>query len=152
MLQSLDAAWREHLEGMDQLKEGIGLRAYGQRNPLIEYQREGYDLFQEMGENVKGDVVAKLFRVQVARDDAQRQDLQRDRMNLVHRSITDSMARAAAAEGEGGAPQPRPEMKPPGEKQKTVVREGDKVGRNDPCPCGSGKKYKKCCGVSAATG
>ena len=152
MLQSLDAAWREHLEGMDQLKEGIGLRAYGQRNPLIEYQREGYDLFQEMGENVKGDVIAKLFRVQVARDEEQRQDLQRDRMNLVHRSVTDTMSRVAAAEGGEGQPQSRPEMRPPGEKQKTVVRDGDKVGRNDPCPCGSGKKYKKCCGVTAATG
>jgi len=99
-------------------------------------------------------VIAKLFRVQVARDDAQRQDLQRDRMNLVHRSVTDTVSRMAAAESGEDAPQlqSRPEARPPGEKQKTIVREGEKVGRNDPCPCGSGKKYKKCCGVSAATG
>jgi preprotein translocase subunit SecA len=73
-------------------------------------------------------------------------------MNLVHRSVTDTMSRTAAAESGEGHPQPGPETRPPGEKQKTVVREGEKVGRNDPCPCGSGKKYKKCCGVTAATG
>ena len=151
MLRVLDAAWQDHLEAMDQLKEGIGLRAYGQRNPLIEYQKEGYSLFLEMGENVKGDVLAQLFRVQIARDDTARAQAERDRLTLIHREFTPS----PMGEGtEGGGPpglRQGPE-RPSGEKAKPVVREAPKVGRNDPCPCGSGKKYKKCHGKVEAYG
>jgi preprotein translocase subunit SecA len=151
MLRVLDAAWQDHLEAMDQLKEGIGLRAYGQRNPLIEYQKEGYNLFLEMGENVKGDVLAQLFRVQIARDDTARAQAERDRLTLIHREFTPS----PMGEGpEGGGPpgfRQGPE-RPSGEKAKPVVREAPKVGRNDPCPCGSGKKYKKCHGKVEAYG
>ena len=152
MLQTLDRAWRDHLEAMDQLKEGIGLRAYGQRNPLIEYQKEGYDLFQEMGENIKGEVLAKLFRVQIARDDDAEKRIPAEKMNLIHRAFDGSLA-MKPEEGEEVKTGPgAPETRPPGEKQKPVVRESAKVGRNDPCPCGSGKKYKKCCGRAEAVG
>jgi preprotein translocase subunit SecA len=151
MLRVLDAAWQDHLEAMDHLKEGIGLRAYGQRNPLIEYQKEGYELFLEMGENVKGEVLSQLFRVQIARDETAQARAERDRLTLIHREFT------APAVGEGPEAErpaglrPGPE-RPVGEKAKPVVRETPKVGRNDPCPCGSGKKYKKCHGKVEAYG
>ena len=150
MLRVLDAAWQDHLEAMDHLKEGIGLRAYGQRNPLIEYQKEGYNLFLEMGENVKGEVLAQLFRVQIARDETAAR-AERDRLTLIHREFaTPSMAEAPEGEGPAG-PRPGPE-RAGGEKVKPIVRETPKVGRNDPCPCGSGKKYKKCHGKVEAFG
>jgi preprotein translocase subunit SecA len=151
MLRVLDATWQDHLEAMDHLKEGIGLRAYGQRNPLIEYQKEGYELFLEMGENVKGEVLSQLFRVQIARDETAQARAERDRLTLIHREFT------APAVGEGPEAErpaglrPGPE-RPVGEKAKPVVRETPKVGRNDPCPCGSGKKYKKCHGKVEAYG
>ncbi len=151
MLRVLDEAWQDHLEAMDQLKEGIGLRAYGQRNPLIEYQKEGYDLFVEMGENVKGEVLAKLFRVQIARDDTAAARAAQDRLTLVHREFTGPAAEQTP-EGEAPRGYPPAASRPPGEKQKPVVRETPKVGRNDPCPCGSGKKYKKCHGKEEAYG
>ena len=151
MLRVLDEAWQDHLEAMDQLKEGIGLRAYGQRNPLIEYQKEGYDLFVEMGENVKGEVLAKLFRVQIARDDTAAGRAAQDRLTLVHREFTGPVP-ADTPEGETPRGYPPAASRPPGEKQKPVVRETPKVGRNDPCPCGSGKKYKKCHGKEEAYG
>jgi preprotein translocase subunit SecA len=150
MLETLDSNWRDHLEAMDQLKEGIGLRAYGQRNPLIEYQKEGFDLFSEMGENVKGELLGKMFRVQIAREE-EKPRLAVDDLNLVHRDFTGAMAAAASeAEAEaGGAMQTNRGGESAPQKPKTVVRDGAKIGRNDPCPCGSGKKYKKCCGKVA---
>ena len=110
---------------MDYLREGIGLRGYGQRNPLQEYKKEGFDLFQQMIEQIKVDTIEKLFRVQLARDE----DLERMRARRQQRMVM----------GRGGGQQRR--------KPQTVKREGKKVGRNEPCPCGSGKKYKKCCGA-----
>jgi preprotein translocase subunit SecA len=151
MLRVLDAAWQDHLEAMDHLKEGIGLRAYGQRNPLIEYQKEGYNLFLEMGENVKGEVLAQLFRVQLARDDTAQARAERDRLTLIHREFAGAPM-GQGPEGEAAAGQnPGPE-RAGGEKTKPIVRETPKVGRNDPCPCGSGKKYKKCHGKVEAFG
>jgi len=155
MLRVLDAAWRDHLEAMDHLKEGIGLRAYGQRNPLIEYQKEGYELFLEMGENVKGEVLSQLFRVQIARDETAQARAERDRLTLIHREFTaPAMGEGPEAEGSAGPAALRPGApgRPPGEKAKPIVRETPKVGRNDPCPCGSGKKYKKCHGKVEAFG
>nr|WP_320411525.1 preprotein translocase subunit SecA [Candidatus Hakubella thermalkaliphila] len=114
MLRVIDNRWREHLYEMDYLKEGIGLRAIGQRDPLVEYKHEGYEMFQAMIQNMKEDIVRYLFRVKVAKEEARPQPL---------RLVT---------------------SQPAAKKQTTVHRV--KVGRNDPCPCGSGKKYKKCCG------
>jgi preprotein translocase subunit SecA len=130
-LQAIDGHWKDHLLAMDHLKEGIGLRGYGQRNPLQEYQREGFDMFAEMIDRFESDVIEKMYSVQIAAEsDVERMEAQRRK-----RQQQMIMAHAAAtAEGE----------KPAAPEQ--VKREGEKVGRNDPCPCGSGKKYKKCHG------
>jgi len=151
MLQVLDAAWQDHLEAMDQLKEGIGLRAYGQRNPLIEYQKEGYNLFVEMGENVKGEVLSHLFSAQIVRDDTVRSRTELDRLVLTHREFAPSLA-GAGSQAEGLSENKQGPEKAGGGKVKPIVREAPKVGRNDPCPCGSGKKYKKCHGKVEAFG
>ena len=122
-LQTVDQRWREHLLAMDHLKEGIGLRGYAQQNPLIEYKREGLEMFQEMVEQIKGEILQMLFRIQVATQEETEhlQEAQQQPLLLSH--------------GESAA----------GSKRKPARRSA-KVGRNQPCPCGSGKKYKKCCG------
>ncbi|HSQ50470.1 MAG TPA: preprotein translocase subunit SecA [Nitrospiraceae bacterium] len=132
MLQVIDHHWKDHLLGMDHLRDGIGLRGYGQKDPLIEYKREGFDLFAGMMERVKSDTLDRLFHVQAVRHEEQ----------------------PTAAP----APPPPPVISRPqpalilnrGEEPvalQTVQRSEEKVGRNDPCPCGSGKKYKKCHGT-----
>lgn len=126
LLQTLDTLWKEHLLGMDHLKEGIGLRGYAQRDPLREYQKEGYELFVVLTQRIRSEALEKLFRVQVAAEptrEASRRPAQR--LTL----------------GRGGMGGQQSAQEP-----KTVRRAGQKIGRNDPCPCGSGKKYKKCCG------
>ena len=128
MLQSIDTLWKDHLLNMDHLKEGIGLRGYGQKNPLQEYQKEGFALFEDMIHRIQEDVVQKLFTVEIAREStaavAEMEAPQRpQRMVLSHGAETAEPERSAAAK-----------------------RQVDKVGRNDPCPCGSGRKYKRCCG------
>jgi len=122
MLQSIDTHWKEHLLAMDHLKEGIGLRGYGQKDPIREYQKEGYDMFMDMVYRVKEDTLVKLCVVQIQREEEVQEIEERQQKDYV-------MSRGE----EPGA-------------SKTVKREGQKVGRNAPCPCGSGKKYKKCCG------
>ncbi len=123
MLQTVDGLWKDHLLSMDHLKEGIGLRGYGQQDPLLVYKKEGFELFQEMIGRIREETLNILFRIQIT-----------------------------------GPEQPLPMQRPPeqqlfysggGEeapKRKPITRDAKKVGRNDPCPCGSGKKYKKCCG------
>jgi preprotein translocase subunit SecA len=123
-LQTIDSLWKEHLLTMDQLKEGIGLRGYGQRNPLQEYQKEGYEMFMDLISSIKEETIQKLFRVQIARPEEVTRFEAARRQPLV-------MSHGAGEVEE--KPQP-------------VKRESKKVGRNDPCPCGSGKKYKKCHG------
>jgi len=122
-LQTIDTLWKEHLLAMDHLKEGIGLRGYGQRNPLQEYQKEGYEMFMDLVQRIKEEAIQKLMRIQVARPQevVQMEAAQKQPLILSHGEEVE-------------------------EKQKPVKREGKKVGRNDPCPCGSGKKYKKCHG------
>ncbi|HEU18238.1 MAG TPA: preprotein translocase subunit SecA [Deltaproteobacteria bacterium] len=122
MLQSIDSHWKDHLLAMDHLKEGIGLRGYGQKDPRREYQREGYDMFMDMVYRIKEDIIGKLSWVQVqVKEDLDEVQKTREEEYVMSRGDV------------GAVPE-------------TVVREGKKVGRNDPCPCGSGKKYKKCCG------
>ena len=130
-LQSIDAHWKDHLLAMDHLKDGIGLRGYGQRNPLQEYQREGYDMFVDMLGRFEADVVEKMYSVQIAAE----QDV--DRIEEIRRRRHQQMMAAQVASR-------RVEEAP----ATVVKREADKVGRNDPCPCGSGKKYKKCHGTA----
>ena len=122
MLQSIDTLWKDHLLGMDHLKEGIGLRGYGQKDPVREYQKEGYEMFMDMVSRIKNDTIEKLCRVQIRREEEIEEMREKQRQDYV-------MSR--------GEDTPAP---------KTVRRDHDKIGRNDPCPCGSGKKYKKCCG------
>ncbi len=131
MLQSVDHHWKDHLLAIDQLKEGIGLRGYGQKDPRIEYQREAYQMFLEMLDRIKKDTVEKLFAIQIAKDQEVREMKVERRQNFV-------MSRGMEAASQRGG-------KTEEGKGVTVRREGKKVGRNDPCPCGSGKKYKKCC-------
>ena len=130
MLQSVDYHWKDHLLAVDQLKEGIGLRGYGQKDPRIEYQKEAYQMFLEMLERIKKDTVEKLFAIQIAKEEEVKE-------MKVERKQTFILSRGEAAQGAGGETEDG--------KGVTVRREGKKVGRNDPCPCGSGKKYKRCC-------
>jgi preprotein translocase subunit SecA len=136
MLIVLDTQWKDHLLSIDHLKEGIGLRGYGQRDPLTEYKREAFDLFQDMVERVKGAVVERLFKVQVVRD--------------APMELPAMTAWARTQEMRGEVPGERPSGSPPlsiaASRPAPAPRTptGEKIGRNDPCYCGSGKKYKKC--------
>jgi preprotein translocase subunit SecA len=144
MLQVIDTKWKDHLYAMDNLREGIGLRAYGQRDPLIEYQHEGYDMFIAMIDSVKEETVEFLFKVQAVREEAVPRG--------VFQSLPQEFVHTQAKPMSGIAKlSPEREAFEDGELPRTPIpmqfkREGPKVGRNDPCPCGSGKKYKKCCG------
>ncbi len=131
LLQVIDQQWKDHLLNIDHLKEGIGLRGYGQRDPLVEYKRESFELFQSMMERIQDRVVKVLWKIDLGRDD-------REESQRVSRAL----------------PPPRPKEQVmftgPKEVAAPVKRTQAKVGRNDPCPCGSGKKYKKCHGINAA--
>jgi len=122
-LQSIDRLWIDHLDAMDNLREGVGLRGYGQQDPLVEYKKEAFASFEKLMEMIKEEVIRRIFRVQVAQPPTQYQKIQ---TNI---DTQDKMG-----------------LKPPVSQpisSETVVK--NKPGRNDPCPCGSGKKYKKCC-------
>jgi preprotein translocase subunit SecA len=162
-LEEIDDQWVEHLKTMDALREGIGLQGYGQKDPKKEYKKQGYILFQDMMTRISTNVGTKLFRVQHRRTDEavpalhakQRQTVEAGAAGKVDQGEEAQVAAAggrtrrprpaaraaAAAAAAGGAAQGEPQ-----EMRETVRRERPKVGRNDPCPCGSGKKYKKCHG------
>ncbi len=122
MLQLVDSQWKDHLLAMDHLKEGIGLRGYGQRDPLTEYKKEAFDMFAELTGRISTETLSRLFKVQVRGAEEVKSAPRRQKI---------SYNRGERAE----------ERKP--------ASRGKKVGRNDPCPCGSGRKYKKCCGTNA---
>jgi len=126
LLLTLDTLWKDHLLSMDHLKDGIGLRGYGQKNPLREYQKEGFDMFVVTLSRVRELSLERVFKVQIQRQEDVEQASQRERRQRMQVGRTS-----------------------PGEKPHTVKRAVKKVGRNDPCPCGSGKKYKQCCGAQA---
>ncbi len=145
LLQVIDSKWKEHLHSLDNLREGIHLRAYGQRDPLVEYKREAFELFDEVVENIKNDTIDFLFKVAAVREEKMTSTLERTPQQFVHpeaeripavqsTSVEDPVLPVAAARAPREQPQP-------------VRRDQPKVGRNDPCPCGSGKKYKKCHGA-----
>ncbi len=133
MLQSVDTSWKDHLLALDHLKEGIGLRGYGQRDPLQEYKKESFDLFEMMRDRVENDIISKLFRYEPVTEEQMLE--QRVRQERTAPKIEFS----APPKVEGQRPQP-------------AVNRDAKVGRNDPCPCGSGKKYKKCHGAGVSVG
>ncbi len=125
MLQVVDNQWKDHLLAMDHLKEGIGLRGYGQKDPLVEYKKEAYEMFTEMSERIKEEVLTRIFRIQVrTEDEAERISKKQEQKLIFNRG-----------NGDDGVKKP--------------VKKSKKIGRNEPCPCGSGKKYKKCCGMNA---
>jgi preprotein translocase subunit SecA len=142
LLSVVDHAWKEHLLALDHLKEGIGLRGYGQRDPLQEYKKESFELFQEMKERIEDTVIRNVFRVEPM---SQEQMAGERRVRERRAAAAATTVRSAPPKATSSAPN-RPGPPP------TVQRKGDKVGRNDPCPCGSGKKYKKCCGAAVAAG
>ncbi|TDY65185.1 protein translocase subunit secA [Aminivibrio pyruvatiphilus] len=131
ILHTLDSGWKDHLLAMDELRRGIGLRAIGQKDPLLEYQFESYNLFQGMMERVRESVAELAFRVRVVSDTGRGGSPERRE------------SREFVLPFGGSAEQPEPR----GEGPRQPVKKGPKVGRNDPCPCGSGKKYKHCCGA-----
>jgi preprotein translocase subunit SecA len=173
LLQVIDKHWRDHLYELDRLREGIGLRAYGQKNPLLEYKAEAFDLFMNMIESIQEESAQLLFRAQIT---APPQPTSRVSDGRAHHpdaevashaatpsptSTTPTPQFGAEAPGSTGRPSPGGLPLPPGRRPGTAARDGGsgarrdpvkkdkKVGRNDPCPCGSGKKYKKCCGRDA---
>jgi len=125
MLETIDQAWKQHMLNLDHLKEGIGLRGWGQKNPLIEYKREAFDMFQDMMIDIRRDIVRHIFHMNLERFDQHEIERRREReleeLNMISAATSDEPAQPA-------------------------VREEPKIGRNDPCSCGSGKKYKKCHG------
>ncbi len=127
LLSTVDTLWKDHLLSMDHLKEGIGLRGYAQKDPLKEYQREGFDLFSDLISRIKEESLKRLFHVKVQREEGE--------ADMKERPVAPRPARVTFSRGD---------IKSAG--KTTQKREGAKIGRNDPCPCGSGKKYKKCCG------
>jgi preprotein translocase subunit SecA len=141
MLDAIDHFWKEHLLGIDQLKEGIGLRGYGQKDPLIEYQKEGYEMFLDTLDDIRRGTVRNLFRFRLIHEE-ERESRSRPQQMVLGRGDMPELKpqeMAMAAEAGGGGTRTIT----------TVRREGRKIGRNEPCPCGSGKKYKKCCGRNA---
>ena len=168
MLQIVDQQWKDHLYSLDHLKEGIGLRGYGQRDPLIEYKKESFSLFQAMKERVDEEIVRYLWWLRPVEGEggapvqAPRRPAPRRPPLILNDPSTESAsvsalsgARSQAEAGPFGAPRQQPQSQQPARvggddaKVVTVRREEPKVGRNDPCPCGSGKKYKKCHGAAA---
>ncbi|HXX48212.1 MAG TPA: SEC-C metal-binding domain-containing protein, partial [Myxococcota bacterium] len=138
LLQTLDQLWKDHLLTMDHLKEGVGLQGYAGKDPKRVYQTEGFELFRSMFARIGSRAVEQTFRVMIELPSAER---------IAELRAAEEARRAAQQrklqEQHGGSPAEAPVV------QQTVVREGPKVGRNDPCPCGSGKKYKKCHGTGA---
>ncbi len=124
-LQVIDTQWKDHLLAMDHLKEGIGLRGYGQKDPLVEYKKEAFDMFGEMTSRISNEVINRLYKIQVQK----KESIQKEPARQMRLSYNRGEGSAAASA--------------------QTVRRGKKTGRNDPCPCGSGKKYKRCCGVNA---
>jgi preprotein translocase subunit SecA len=176
MLQIVDVQWKDHLYSLDHLKEGIGLRGYGQRDPLVEYKKESFALFQAMKERVDEEIVRYLWSLRpVISDNGDGDGVapprravpprpapppQRRQPMMLNNPSEPVPAFAAVGRGERDASSDSAFRQPEAARQparvggddapvKTVKREEPKVGRNDPCPCGSGKKYKKCHGAAA---
>ncbi|OGB86546.1 preprotein translocase subunit SecA [candidate division TM6 bacterium RIFCSPHIGHO2_12_FULL_38_8] len=127
MLETIDQAWKQHMINIDHLKEGIGLRGWGQKNPLIEYKKEAFEMFEEMMQQIRTDIVHHIFHIKPEAFDQSRLIERREReLNEMKMNAGDNDKSEKSSE--------------------TVRREEDKVGRNNPCSCGSGKKFKKCCG------
>ncbi len=150
IIQAIDEHWQEYLRSMDSLRESIGLQAYGQRDPLIEYKREAYNLFMDLMDRIYEEIATSMFRAATSVD-AMEEFFQSLSGMQVHSEASALAAAAAQAQRPQGATPPGMGALPPGmnlpKPAAPVRRDAPKVGRNDPCPCGSGRKYKKCCGA-----
>jgi preprotein translocase subunit SecA len=135
MLNIIDAQWKDHLLSIDHLKQGIGLVGYGQKDPLVEYKKQSFDLFQEMLDRIDTTTIRSLFNLQIVTEEPPEVLQQRRPMRRSSQLQFTGPNQGAAAAGEEAG------------KVKTITRDQPKIGRNEPCPCGSGKKYKKCCGA-----
>ena len=125
LLVNLDRKWMDHLHNMDVLREGIGLRAWGQRDPLVEYKREGFDMFSELLQTVYEESLTMIYRAELVK-----QEEEEEERSEIQKAFPDHKMNYNRSENT---------------KAPATTDKKDKVGRNDPCPCGSGKKYKKCC-------
>ena len=146
MLRAIDSRWQDFLRGMDSLREGVGLRAYGQQDPLVEYKREAYSMFETLMTDIKEAVASQVFRAATSAETFEKfvrslpRTLVHDQLAILGSGTTTT--RSGQGDGGGGAvARVMPSTSEP------FKRQEPKVGRNDPCPCGSGKKYKKCCGA-----
>ena len=135
-LKIVDEKWMEHIDNMDELKNGVGLRAYAQKDPVVVYRMEGFDMFDEMVYDIQYDVVKLLMHVTERDEGAQRQQTSEITSAKLQETSAIELVDGKISPKEGGI-------------DKTIRNEEPKVGRNDPCPCGSGKKYKNCCGKNA---
>ncbi len=144
MLQTIDQGWMDHLHELDSLKEGIHYRAYAQKNPLVEYKKEAFELFSDLNDRIDRDVLYMVFHARLAAQRRSGADLSQAR--AVHREA-DSYA--MPGEGVSGTSEATSQALKAQPSTRPVIRTEEKVGRNDPCPCGSGKKYKKCCGTGS---
>jgi preprotein translocase subunit SecA len=149
ILQTVDARWREHLEAMDYLREGVHLRAFAQKDPLVEYRGEGHTLFEELGQTIREEVVFTLFHVAVQVEEPALEPMQARESSLHYEHETSAGAEVIAAAGSSATALAAPPA--PSDSgsfaQPQAVNEHKDVGRNDPCWCGSGKKYKRCHGA-----
>jgi len=143
-LQILDTLWKEHLAQMDSLRQGIGLRGYGGKNPKQEYKREAFALFEELLSNLQHEVVKFLSLVQIKQDESA-DAIEKKRLQEEQNQHSRTVHREASAM-DGSASQDNPQGSQQAQPQTPFTRQGQKVGRNEPCPCGSGKKYKQCHG------
>ncbi len=154
LLQVIDSKWKDHLHSLDNLKEGIGLRAYGQRDPLIEYKREAFAMFDQMVDGIKEEAVELIFRVQVVREEKVATVMDKAEATFIHpdaggmESIVANQAGTQKPAAGGRPSLLHPERARAGGAVSGTGKQESKVGRNDPCPCGSGKKYKKCHGAN----
>ncbi len=143
ILQSVDEHWQEYLRNMDSLREGIGLRAYGQRDPLVEYKREAFNLFGDLMDRIKNEIGQNIFRTGSSMEALQSFWQSINKRMVINRDTQQASAMAAAKQQQLGHGAPPDSMQAP----QPIRHAGPEVGRNDPCTCGSGKKYKKCCGA-----
>ena len=157
-LHTIDTCWQEHLHEIDELRDGIGFVGVGGKNPLIEYKRGAYDMFESLIGRIAQETLRNLFQLRIdIRPDALEPERQPGRINAVHQDATNMGFRGiepaptgvpgqpAQLRGSGGGSSEGQA----GRQRQPVVRDQPKVGRNAPCPCGSGKKFKKCCGINA---
>jgi preprotein translocase subunit SecA len=145
LLRVIDSKWMDHIDAMDQLRHGIGLRAIGQQDPARAYAQEGFDMFELMTESIKEDTVKFCFNVTVETKTARKQVISGGK----EVKDEDVGSYIGGGEREGGSLPAKADVPEREKKQETFRRADAKIGRNDPCPCGSGKKYKNCCGKNA---